>query len=343
MKRSRHASPVDAWFSTFEDAGEDIFIRFGRLQSRASDPEWLVVSHIGTDGIGAFGAHLRKAGYAGVDLLPRMRNKERPSTARVLRRIFELLAQKDVGPHAKLATGAARPARAATVPTSIGWYVFDRTQTKELIASAQNRRVTLNSLLLASLDQAFRSGVDRPEACMRWVVPVNMRGGVDLADDTANHVSSIEVALTSDDSVGSVHEKIKDCLTRLDHWAIWHGYAIVGRVGAKGRSWLLKHQQRIKPPCFGAFSNLGDWDPKHPDPGVGESERWLVVPTGTRDKPVTAGSMVVNGCLSLTVTIHPEVSDDPELAEGFVRRWVEELSAPTRTGSPSRQSSRSGP
>ena len=79
--------------------------------------------------------------------------------------------------------------------------------------------MSLNSLLLATLGRVSQPQLQGGPAF--WMVPVNMRGPVTLACETANHTSYLQVETGADVTPRQLHEQVKAKLSRREHWSGW--------------------------------------------------------------------------------------------------------------------------
>jgi hypothetical protein len=70
--------PISPWFIDCEELGEFIGIRYGRIATDATRPEWIYVRHTDFDGIGGFAELLRRRG-ALIQKLPQIKHPSKRS------------------------------------------------------------------------------------------------------------------------------------------------------------------------------------------------------------------------------------------------------------------------
>ncbi len=147
-----------------------------------------------------------------------------------------------------------------------------------------------------------------------------MPGPVQLARDTANHTSYLQVRTGADVSARDVHEQVKGKLRANEHWAGWL-FANCGRViGYAGMKHMFNRElaRTDGRPYVGAFSNLGAWD---------DCGQWFVCPPAAKSSPLAVGVVTCNGCLSLTIDAHPSIARDAAWTGALMTSWVRELTA----------------
>lgn len=308
-------SPAAAWFKASEDLGDDIGIRFGCVSMESDQVEWFSVSHYECDGVGAFARLLRQSG-AELPELPRSKNPH----------------EGILGPLWWLFGGRPKPSECATrldwacmgdpphgAPNPTAWHMFTKEETQRIVDACRRQKVTVNSLLLKHLDAAVRPELDITKA-IPWMIPVNLRGDVNYADDTENHVSCIDVPVFPDDTASQLHQRIHLHLSQGEHRAN-HLLMRAGRLlGHRLKVWYLR-QDRARPAgSIGAFSNLGAWDAAEKIPST---DRWLFCPPVVLGQRLSAGCLTFQNRLSLMIQTHPHGPDVPGYASTWMSRWVE--------------------
>ena len=306
------------WFLASEASGDFMGIRYGRKPEHSETIDWSFISHGDCDGIGGFARLLRKSG-ADLQTLPKTNYPNR----RIIQPLWNRWRKKSrtdkVARREDWALSTKRTQQETGPSPIVAWHLFDETETRQIRQNCRQRNVTVNSFLLKQLDQAVRSDINKPDAVIPWMIPVNLRGDIKYDDDTENHVSCIDALIAADDSTEAIQHQIHQCLKRGEHRA---NYLIL----CMGK--FLSHQAKIrwitktrKKPHgnIGAFSNLGVWDPES---AINTSDSWFFCP------PVCSGQLLGAGCvtfqnrLSLTIQTHPSLSEKPEIAKDWMTRWV---------------------
>ena len=276
-------------------------IRYGRVPEGTGEVEWHFVSHIECDGIGGFARLLRERGVETGKL---------PETKRPCRGVIVPLWNfwRNSGKEEKCALRCDW-----LVPGGEGdaaaWHLFTVEETREMVARCRQMGLTMNSFLLKHLDQAVRPGIRQPEARIRWLVPVNLRGNIQYEDDTANHVSGVEVTIAQEDTPeaiqGQIHLRLKRGEHRANHLLLMAG----GILSHAGKVRFLT-KDRAKPAGnIGSFSNLGVWDVNH-----ASGDGWLFCP------PVVTGQLLGAGCVTFQGRLGLAIQSR---SMGLMARWLE--------------------
>lgn len=317
---ARRAQDTDwsgLWFKLVEETwGEYVGMR-GGLRRADGSIAWTSLSHATYDGLGGF-VHLLRGNAGGAHVAVPVRKSRKPTWRQRATALLGLVARK---PEPAAAWKAMAPAWQAGRPapgTAVTTELLDTESTRRLVQKARARSVPINSLLLGALGRASQAELDAGPA--RWMMPVNMRGPVALARDTANQTGYLQIEVPRDATASQVHEQVKLALGRRDHWATWI-FLNVGRVvGYAGMRAIYKLQMsRFQGrPFVGSFTNLGSWD------GHGE---WFVCPPVARTCPVGVGVVVCNGQLSLTIEAHPSMAGGAVWTRALMDRWLAELAA----------------
>jgi hypothetical protein len=171
-------------------------------------------------------------------------------------------------------------------------------------------------LLLAALGRATQSELGEGPAY--WMMPVNMRGPVAKADESANHTAYLRVNVARDATPAGVQATIKRCFANNEHWGSWLFLHIGRVVGHTGMKLIYRTELARWRGCLwaGAFSNLGTWN------GCGE---WLVAPPVAKSCPLAAGAIICNGKLGLTIDAHASIAKDAAWTDALMDRWIAEL------------------
>jgi len=300
------------WFKIIEDTwGEYVGMRGGKRRPDGSIA-WSFLSHASYDGLGGFVHLLRRDHGAGQVAVP-VRKGRPPSLMARTMALLRLVAEKPKPAAAWKKMDLSAQVKSTGSGTAFATELFEREGTQRLNHKARALGVPLNSLLLAALGRASESELEAGPA--RWIMPVNMRGPVALASDTANQTGYLHIELPAEATPSQAQEQVKLALRRRDHWATWL-FLNAGRVvGYRGMRAIYRMQMsRFEGrPFVGAFTNLGSWD------GHGE---WFVCPPVAATCPVSAGAIVCNGRLSLTIEAHPSMAGGASWARALMDRWI---------------------
>jgi NRPS condensation-like uncharacterized protein len=308
--------PVQPWFEALEQMGEFIGIRFGRVASQTKRVEWHFKKHSEFDGIGGFANLLRSQGIV-LDELPQTPHRRFSAWTALIRAMPRMVwPRKSRQWRADLPKGTADE-------ESVAWHLFNERETKELIARSKEEKGSVNSLLLKYLDQAIRPFLVDPSLQVSWMVPVNLRGRVESANDEVNHSSYLSVRLKEHDSVVAVHRAVHRCIQGGQHWASWSSLAL-GKFLPNGfKKWILRTDRATLESHLGGFSNLGVWNEQSLE--TEPEDRWLFCPPVLRNQQIGAGCITYRGHLSVMVQLHPDLTTDKRVSEEIVGAWVNGL------------------
>jgi hypothetical protein len=315
--------PIAPWFVAAEALGEYIGIRFGRVAPGATEPEWIYFRHAEFDGIGGLAAIFRSRGVR-LESLPQMKHPAPPSIVPLLKLMPKFLQPRN-RLKLKPINGKAAASQAPQPPPAVAWHVFDETATLQMRQACRQAGVTLNSFLLQHLTGAIRPHLEKPDAAVPWMIPVNLRGKVVRDSDTANYSSYVSVKVRPNDHVRDVHERVYSALDRGEHWANWKAYSL-GRFSSHGiKKFLIARELATAQWNIGGFSNLGDWDPEKKITAPGCQGAWLFSPPVLRFQRIGAGCVTFQNRLSLLIQTHPELTTDPAIPTMWVQGWVREI------------------
>ena len=317
------ADVMKLWFLTAEELGEFIGMRFGRLAPGTTEPEWMFPRHADYDGVGWFAENLRRRGAA-LERLPTIRHPAAPSRLALLQILPKYLKPKHRLKWGPLEKGPAAHSHSEP-PAAVAWHLFDEEATMQIRRVCRNLEVTVNSFLLKHLTKAIRPFLEDRSAAVPWMVPINLRGKVKQARETANYTSYIRIVVQSYETVHDIHQKIYAALCRGEHWANWQAYQLGRFLTAGMRRYLVATELATPQWNLGAFSNMGDWDPNKE---ISQPEclgGWLVCPPVLRFQQVGIGCLTFQNRLSLTIQTHPELTTDPKVPRTWVQDWVKEI------------------
>ncbi|MDP4781162.1 MAG: hypothetical protein NWS16_13130, partial [Akkermansiaceae bacterium] len=305
------------WFRAAEATGEFLGIRYGRMSEGSDEMEWLYVPHVECDGIGGFARLLREKGA----VLPSLPVTNHPDR-RVIRPLLNLFRKRrPVGKLAVRADWFQDGGSAGRVSKAVAWKVFSEEETERIRQKCRREGVTVNSFLLKGLDGAVRPDTREPGAAIPWMIPVNLRGDVTHADDTENHVSSVDVYVSPDDTVAEIQRGMRECLERGEHRAN-HLILCMGKhLSHRAKLWCVRKSGDEPKGNIGAFSNLGVWDAEK----TMAPDTWLFCPPVCNVQLLGAGCVTFQNRLSLMIQGHVGLSERPEMVVGWMERWVESL------------------
>lgn len=290
-------------------------IRYGRRPADSESVEWSFVSHCDCDGIGGFARLLRKSG-AELAILPTTNYPNRG----IIRPLWNRLHKRPRTEKIAMRDDWALSKRSKAGPSeAVAWHLFTEDKAKQIRQSCQQRQVTVNSFLLKQLDQAIRPDIKKPKAGIPWMVPVNLRGDIECADDTENHVSYIEALVLEDDSPEDIQRQIHHCLANGEHRANYLIFSIGKLLSHQTKiNWIAKTRNHPRG-NIGAFSNLGVWDSKKM---IKTADSWFFCPPVGKGQLLGAGCVTFQNRLSLTIQAHASLSDQPEIAKIWMERWI---------------------
>ncbi|MGJ8638579.1 MAG: hypothetical protein ACSHYA_04225 [Opitutaceae bacterium] len=312
---SSTAEIAGQWFGAAEETGDYMGIRYGRGQIGSDAIEWSFVPHQDCDGIGGF-ARLLRAHGAELETLPRTSQPNRG----ILRPLWNLWrATLEPNHCAVRADWKLHQERRTGPSTAIAWHLFTEDETEQIRQQCRQQAISVNSYLLKQLDQAVRPDIHRPDACLQWMVPVNLRGDVIHTDDTANHVSYVKPRINATDTAANIQQQINGRLTRGEHRGSYLVMLALGKLFSHPSKIKIIAKDRTKSAGnIGAFSNLGVWDSEK---SINTDNFWLFCPPVAQGQLLGAGCVSFQGRLGLTLQASPSLSDQPELANGWMNRW----------------------
>lgn len=305
------------WFSAAEATGDFMGIRYGRKPNASNEVEWSFVSHIECDGIGGFARLLRQNG-AELSKLPETRHPNR----HIIKPLWNLMFQKS--PSAEHATRedwtlTETDGKIASPSKAVEWHLFTEEETAQIRQKCRQMKTTVNSYLLKHLDQAVRPNIKRPNLAITWMIPVNLRGDIQYADDTENHVSAIETVISTNDSVEEVQQQIRHRLALGEHRVNRLILKVGGFLPHRAKKHFITKSRNKPEGNIGAFSNLGVWDSEK---AIESNDAWFFCPPVCNGQLLGAGCVTFQNRLSLTLQAHSSLSEQPELAKAWMERWI---------------------
>jgi len=313
---------VGLWYEIAREKGVNDICTFAKVNTKTEAVEWFDYSHSLADGVGAFSYLLRKEGYS-IPALPGAKAMKVPSLFQKLKLLayfFRKIFQKQHIEWALKGDAHVKPEK-----HDFPWLIFTREETTHLKSQAKDCKISLNSLLLSCLNRVIAERLVKGNDPYLWLFPVNMRGPVKLAVDTANHSSAVALELSRRSSAQDVYNQIRYQLKTNSHWGIWWLLNIGKLIGVRGMR-SISRRRNEKSFHLGTFSNMGEW----PIPGsaprdLNPDEAWVVAPPGTENFPVSCGCISWNGRLSVTLKVHPSICADRNSAAELLKKFKAEL------------------
>lgn len=307
--------PAVAGFLAAEELGEVMLMRYGRLRTPESEPEWDYVPHVLFDGLGGF-AHMLKVHEGYTLALPPARRMEAPPLGVRWKAMQAALAREKLSPTRKVVPWKRYDRSiVAGIPKAIGWAVLTPEESKRL---AKRAATSMNSRLLWALDRAVSELLAEPHATRLWLMPVNMRGATEASLTMVNAVSAIPIAFDEGAAPEAVHAAIKEMFQAHAQWGNWDLSMLRAKFGyAAIRAALHAYYARPRHAWMGTFSNLGDLsDPKHE-----AKYTFIGVPPPSVSHPLTGAIMGWGGRITLTVQAHPVLDASAEDAMRWAATW----------------------
>ena len=215
-----HDEPVD-WsgqkYLLLKNNGYDVNMYFNRISTSKNDViinEWFSRCHSKSDGVGAFSD--LQTNLTGIKWKqPHNQKISKPNkTKRAWQLLKYLWSSQPIEYQWKNNNKAASGDFVATVG-------FSEKSTDQLLAWAKQNKVSLNSLLLWSLDSVVRSLLLTDCQTRAWLIPVNMRGGVPLSNPSFNYTASINLRLKNNLSIMDFDQRIKKLYSQGQQWGSW--------------------------------------------------------------------------------------------------------------------------
>lgn len=197
-------------------------------------------------------------------------------------------------------------------------------QTKALYQRAAEQKVSVNSLLLLALHRSISATLLETGQPGSWCFPVNMRNSLAGPQPEMNLSSAFYMTVAEDDKPERIDRSIRAHLKANVHWRYWH-LARIGRwIGQRGVNWLCERLLN-GPQHLGSFSSLGEWQMNFASAGMNDDTVFACCGPGSPTHPVANGVIVVNGCMSLALKLHPSLGAQQSEAERCLQHWVNGL------------------
>ena len=234
---------------------------------------------------------------------------------------------KDLKPHKtlwkELQTGAEY------TPQFLARRVVSKSSTATLLATAAQKKMNLNTLLLWCINQVVCEQLlqEQQQLC-HWLLPVNTRRSRFLQCDT-NHTSSIGLHFEKSLSIQELFENYKKTVNPWQALGNEKLTELLGHLSEKNLL-ALARLRGSKNSWIGSFSNLGRWD----FPEKKHAEDWpihisIAPPAGTPCFPVGVGVITWQGHLSISLRLHAGLCtsniDMPDLILNAMMKTLEDV------------------
>lgn len=207
----------------------------------------------------------------------------------------------------------------------MAWHAFDESTTSQMREVCSRAGVSVNPFLLKKLTQTILPYLEESSPAVPWMIPVNMRGRVTCDPETANHTSYVSVKVRPNDSVRDVHQSICSALEREEHCTNWFGFELGRYTTHRMRRFLYRNELVTTQWNLGVFSNLGVWDPEKKITQPDCLGAWLATSPVLRCQLIGVVCFTFQNRLSMTLSIHPELTTDPAVATAWMRDWVKAI------------------
>lgn len=276
--------------------------------------QWSAYEHDHFDGVGGAYYYLNK-NFLFTGKIEEIKSKRRPAPLRLISTFLKQLVLSIL----------IRPKWSLKIknvhgdPACIASYTFTAEEFNNMKKDAFAAGVSLNTFLLKKLDLSTRDGLVEAYPTTIWVVPVNMRGAQGVNPNVGNQTSSLIIHVNKNDSLLSLHQKIKDGFLRGDHFCGWLFSHLSKFVNTNTLRFI--HKSFYKSDNYiGSLSNLGSWET------MSDQEKTVLFsPPAGRMIPLSAGVIEVNGKLSISLQIHPCISRETETTKRMMCNWIEKL------------------
>ncbi|HXE43272.1 MAG TPA: hypothetical protein VN516_09635 [Candidatus Baltobacteraceae bacterium] len=319
------SDPITPWYSAVGELGDFIGMRFARVAPGSSEPEWIFVPHNQYDGVGAIVKMFGERGGK-FDSLPQAKPPAKPP-----QNLFWRLLKLNFRSRGRLkwkSLGAVGKVPVPPQPVSaVAWHAFDENATAQMRAYCNKSGVTVNSFLLKHLTNTLRPYLETPAATVPWMIPVNLRGRVKSASETANHTSYLSVLVAANDSMQDIHRKIYEAVERDEPYLNWYAYTLGRFIPHAMKKFMIANELATSQWHIGAFSNLGVWDSEKKITAPDCQGTWLVSPPVLKFSLFGAGCIAFQSKLGLTLQAHPELTTDMAVCKKWMQTWIEHINA----------------
>jgi hypothetical protein len=283
------------------------------------EPEWFFLPHARFDGLGGL-AHVLRNTFRREIVLPSSKERTPSWLARVVAAV-RCLVRRYPRPMLWREEDARWEASSVerAAPTAFAWALLSEEETSAVREHARARGVSLNAWLLHGLTQATLPRLVPNSGLIEWIVPLNMRGTVTTAHDTANAAWTVDVVFEPAAEPRAVDAAIRRQVERRAHWGAFQLMSLLRYLrpsvlrDVAGREMLVR-----KHGCFSNMGMLGAAD----DASGAPREWWMAFNPVLRSRPVGAACLTWERRLALTLQLHPALARDPVVARTWLDDWT---------------------
>jgi hypothetical protein len=303
------------WFRVLEEAGEKLDLICGQLDEETKTVDWLRMAHRDFDGVGAIMEMIERGG--GTIALPKRRLKPVPLFERA-RIFFRYSRSRPVlAPMVRLKTNEPNH------PAGVAWVVLSREDTERVKARFAAEKVRETAYLVHCLHQSACELALVTNETPAWLVPVNLRGLVELDRPKGNHASFVTLSLPRDAPVIEAERQLLGQLRDKAHLGAW----VAVNMGAVfGQKRFRKRTLEMFDNPFawsGTFSNLGAWPGEQATLSDRLQRPAFGCPPVWRKVPLSVGCITWNGRMTFGFSVHAWLDGDPHIARKLAERFIE--------------------
>lgn len=302
-----------------KELGEPLDNIFGKYSDKDKSIHWFTRSHIESDGVAAFTDLMKAEGIQ----ITNVHLAKKYKIPNALKR-FQLLLK-----HMKASKGHDYPWKSYDeskrgTGAGLGYAVFSKEETTQLFKFCREGNVTFTSLALHCLDKVTTDYFFSQPSERSWFLPVNIRDMVTIKK-FGNFTSSLPLHLPLESTIQDVHNQIQELYREGIHWGGWTFSTFPKYIGLSGLRFMIKHLYK-RSPYMGVFSNMGNINPPVSEGNSAEYIRYFSVPpVSIMGPPISTGSVSWRGCLTLTMLIHPSLSEDITVCKEVIQQWIDEI------------------
>lgn len=299
------------------EMGQCIDNCMGRYHKPSGQWQFFLRSHILSDGIAAW-TDLMKLNDIRMPQRPQTKHQAIPSLYSRLILLFRHIRRLKNRHYPWVHYDKSKKGAGA----GFGYLMFSKEDTDALIHYCKSSNVSLNGLLLQTLDK-LTSDVLMTQPCERtWLIPVNVRDLI-TTHQGGNYTASIALRLSSAPTVKEIHDQLTELYQSGIHWGAWIYSNITGLIGLTGLRFFAKRTSYT--PFFGVFSNIGNWNLPAGDGYASDDYRFIAWGPVTTFGPVSAGLISWRGQLGVSLQLHPALTDHIQDTEQTLRAWVRDI------------------
>lgn len=325
-KKTQQTDYISMWFDVRKEQGINDDMNLGLIDTRTQLIDWNVFRHRDMDGLGGIATIFRQHGYPSREL-PKSSDKQPPSLWKLFLLMWRM-PKIDVPKAIKWRQtfpdfARLNPDNSNDAPISSGFFTTEETVVLKRLAKKHG--VTLGVYIFWALNKSVADNLLENNQEYYWFYPVNLRGALDFGDDTRNYSSGVNVLLSNTITPKEIQARIKTQIKSKAYWVLWWQANIGKLIGLKGVRWLY---QLISERQFyaGSFSFLGGWPLQDVDnPPVPEGKVWVACGIGTKNYPVSTGTLLWNGQLTLGLKLHPFICNDAHVTDLCLQGWKQNL------------------